>query len=112
EKVVREAGNGLSDGAIQVAALHYVDPQRFGDAFAESMAGSYDVKTTPENVSVAPRAALEDQTPAFAEEIIPFTSDTDIAEAFADSGYTGDDATGMAEAIGKLLNATALKAGT
>ncbi|OWK19198.1 hypothetical protein AJ88_43830 [Mesorhizobium amorphae CCBAU 01583] len=39
EKVVREAGTDLSDGAIQVASLHYVDPQRFGDAFAESMAG-------------------------------------------------------------------------
>ncbi|RUV92195.1 MULTISPECIES: M23 family metallopeptidase [unclassified Mesorhizobium] len=112
EKVVREAGNGLSDGAVQVAALHYVDPQRFGDAFAESMAGSYDVKITPENVSVAPRATPDDQTPAFAEEIIPFTEDTDITDAFADSGYTGDDATGMSEAIGKLLNATALKAGT
>ncbi|MES0134988.1 M23 family metallopeptidase [Mesorhizobium sp. M0016] len=112
EKVVREAGTDLSDGAVQVASLHYVDPQRFGDAFAESMAGSYDVKIVPENVSVAPRVALDDQTPAFAEEIIPFTRDRDIAEAFADSGYTGDDATGMAEAIGKLLNAPALKAGT
>ncbi|TPI36766.1 M23 family metallopeptidase [Mesorhizobium sp. B3-1-6] len=112
EKVVRDAGNGLSDGAVQVAALHYIDPQRFGDAFAESMAGSYDVKITQENVSVAPRATPDDQTPAFAEEIIPFTKDTDIAEAYADSGYTGDDATGMAEAIGKLLNAPALKAGT
>ncbi len=112
EKVVRDASNGLSDGAVQVAALHYVDPQRFGDAIAESMAGSYDVKITQENVSVTPRATPDDQTPAFAEEIIPFTKDTDIAEAYADSGYTGDDATGMAEAIGKLLNAPALKAGT
>ncbi|PTE08173.1 M23 family metallopeptidase [Mesorhizobium helmanticense] len=112
EKVVREAGTGLSDGAVQVASLHYVDPQRFGEAFAESMAGSYDVKIVPENVSVAPRAIADDQTPAFAEEIIPFTKDRDIAEALADSGYTGDDATGMAEAIAKLLNAPALKAGT
>ena len=112
EKVVREAGMGLSDGAVQVASLHYVDPQRFGDAFAESMAGSYDVRIVPENVSVSPRAAPDDQAPAFAEEIIPFTKDRDIVEAFADSGYTGEDATGMAEAIAKLLNATALKAGT
>jgi murein DD-endopeptidase MepM/ murein hydrolase activator NlpD len=112
EKVVREAGSDLSDGAVQVASLHYVDPQRFGDAFAESMAGSYDVKIVPENVSVSPRAVADDQTPAFAEEIIPFTKDLDITEAFADSGYTGDDATGMAEAIAKLLNAPALKAGT
>ncbi|WP_292647685.1 M23 family metallopeptidase [Mesorhizobium sp.] len=112
EKVVREAGTDLSDGAVQVASLHYVDPQRFGEAFAESMAGSYDVKIVPENVSVAPRATADDQAPAFAEEIIPFTKDLDVTEAFADSGYTGDDATGMAEAIAKLLNATALKAGT
>jgi murein DD-endopeptidase MepM/ murein hydrolase activator NlpD len=112
EKVVREAGTGLSDGAVQVASLHYVDPQRFGDAFAESMAGSYDVKIVPENVSVSLRASPDDQAPAFAEEIIPFTRDRDIVEAFADSGYTGEDATGMAEAIAKLLNATALKAGT
>ncbi|PAP96085.1 peptidase M24 [Mesorhizobium wenxiniae] len=112
EKVVRQAGTGLSDGAVQVASLHYVDPQRFGDAFAESMAGSYDVRIVPENVSVSPRAAPDDQAPAFAEEIIPFTRDRNIVEAFADSGYTGEDATGMAEAIAKLLNATALKAGT
>ncbi|CAN7319619.1 M23 family metallopeptidase [Mesorhizobium sp. LjRoot246] len=112
EKVVREAGTDLSDGAVQVASLHYVDPQRFGEAFAESMAGSYDVKIVPENVSVAPRATADDGAPAFAEEIIPFTKDLDVTEAFADSGYTGEDATGMAEAIAKLLNATALKAGT
>jgi murein DD-endopeptidase MepM/ murein hydrolase activator NlpD len=112
EKVVREAGTDLSDGAVQVASLHYVDPQRFGEAFAESMAGSYDVKIVPENVSVSPRANADDQAPAFAEEIIPFTKDTDLTEAFADSGYTGDDATGMAEAIAKLLNAPTLKAGT
>ncbi len=42
----------------------------------------------------------------------PSTADRKIAEAFADSGYAGDDATGMAEAIAKLLNAPALKAGT
>ncbi|RWM81972.1 MAG: M23 family metallopeptidase [Mesorhizobium sp.] len=112
EKVVRAAGTGLSDGAVQVASLHYVDPQRFGDAFAESMAGSYDVRIVPENVSVSPRAAPDDQAPAFAEEIIPFTRDRNIVEALADSGYTGEDAIGMAEAIAKLLNATALKAGT
>ncbi|MHA6685599.1 peptidoglycan DD-metalloendopeptidase family protein [Mesorhizobium sp. A556] len=112
EKVVREAGADLGDGAIHVAALHYVDPQRFGDQLAQSMAGSYGVKIVPENVSVSPRADADDHAPFFAEEIIPFTKDYGIADAFADSGYTGDDATGMAEAIGKLLNASALKAGT
>lgn len=112
EKVVRAAGADLSEGAVHVAALHYVDPQRFGDQLAQSMAGSYAVKIVPENVSVAPRAEADDQAPSFAEEIIPFTKDLGIADALGNSGYTGDDATGMAEAIGKLLNAPALKAGT
>lgn len=112
EKVVREASADLGDGVVQVAALHYVDPQRFGDQLTQSMAGSYGVRIVPENVSVAPRADASDQAPSFAEEIIPFTKDYGIVDAFADAGYTGDDATGMAEAIGKLLNAPALKAGT
>lgn len=112
EKVVREAGVDLGDGAIHVAALHYVDPQRFGDQLAQSMAGSYGVRIVPENVSVSSRAEADDLSPFFAEEIIPFTKDYGIANAFADSGYTGDDAANMAEAIGKLLNASALKAGT
>ena len=112
EKVVREAGAELSDGAVQVAALHYVDPQRFGDQLAQSMAGSYAVKIVPENMSVSQRIDTDDQATSFAEEIIPFVKDQAIAAAFADAGYTGDDAKGMSEAIGKLLNAKALKAGT
>jgi murein DD-endopeptidase MepM/ murein hydrolase activator NlpD len=114
EKVVRETSADLSEGAIQVASLHYVDPQRFGDQLAQSLAGTYGVKIVPENVSVAPRPDAEsaDQAPSFAEEIIPFRDDKNITDAFADSGYTGEDATGMANAISKLLNAPALKAGT
>ena len=112
EKVVREAGTELDDGAVHIAALHYVDPQRFGDQLAQSMAGAYAVKIVPENVSVAPRVDADDHAAAYAEEIIPFTKDYNIAKAFSDAGYTGADAAGMAEAIGKLLNAPALKAGT
>lgn len=113
EKVVREAGAGLTDGDVQVAALHYVDPQRFGNQLAQSIAGAYAVRIVPENMSVAPRDEADgDDAPFFAEEIIPFTKDYGIVDAFADAGYTGDDARGMAEAIGKLLNAPALKAGT
>ncbi|OQM75446.1 M23 family metallopeptidase [Manganibacter manganicus] len=115
EKAVHEASSQLGDdGTVAVAALHYIDPQRFGDQLAQSLAGSYGVKIVPENVSVAPRTDMDalDQAPGFAEEIIAFTSDRNITDALAAAGYTGPDATGMAEAIGKLLNASALKAGT
>src|SRR5690606_23583402 len=69
-------------------------------------------RIVPENVSVAAKAADEEMHAGFAEEIIPFTEDKAIAEAFADSGYVGEDAKGMTEAIGKLLNAGTLRTGT
>jgi murein DD-endopeptidase MepM/ murein hydrolase activator NlpD len=96
-----------------VAALHYVDPERFGNSFAtQALAGSYGVRIVPENVSVAPREDTDETAMAFAEEIIPFRADREITDALADSGYAGSDATAMAEAIAKMLNATTLKAGT
>ena len=113
EEVVRTTSGELTDGAIQVAALHYVDPLRFGDAFAEeALAGSYGVRIVPENVSVTPRAAPTGQDLSYAEDIVPFNSDRDIAEALADSGYAGEDAKAMAKAVADRLNATTLKAGT
>ncbi|WP_353644621.1 M23 family metallopeptidase [Mesorhizobium sp. WSM2239] len=113
EQVVRETGSILTDGAIQVAALHYIDPQRFGDSLAtQTLTASYGVRIVPENVSVWPREGTDETALAYAEEIIPFNEDREILSAFADSGYVGEDATGMAEAIGKIMNATVLKAGT
>jgi len=113
EKVVRETGAVLSDGAVQVAALHYIVPERFGDTLAnQALNASYGVRIVPENVSVTPRTDFEEQSVVYAEDIIPFTADRKVAKAFEDAGYAGEDATGMAEAISKLLNAPALKAGT
>ena len=113
EKVVRETGAILTDGAVQVAALHYIVPERFGDTLAsQALNASYGVRIVPENVSVSPRTVVDDEAVVFAEDIIPFNSDRKIAKAFEDAGYVGDDADGMAEAIAKLLNAPALKAGT
>jgi murein DD-endopeptidase MepM/ murein hydrolase activator NlpD len=114
EQVVRNTGSILTaDGDVQVAALHYVDPQRFGDSLAaQAITASYGIKIVPENVSVASRPANEETSLSYAEEIIPFTENRAIVEAFAASGYAGDDAKGMSEAIAKMLNAPVLKAGT
>ena len=113
EQVVRETGMILSDGAVQVAALHYIVPERFGDTLAtQTLSASYGVRIVPENVSVTPRTTGDDQATVFAEEIIPFNADGEITKAFADSGYEGEDATGMAEAISKLLETKQLKAGS
>ncbi|HET9537279.1 MAG TPA: M23 family metallopeptidase [Mesorhizobium sp.] len=114
EQVVRTTGAILTaDGDVQVAALHYVDPQRFGDSLAaQAITASYGVKIVPENVSVSSRTLGEVTAVAYAEDIIPFTEGRDITEALANSGYAGDDAVGMAGAIARMLHASILKEGT
>lgn len=113
EKVVRATSAELSEGAVLVASLHYVDPERFGDSLAaQALTASLGVRIVEENVSVAPREDADETSLSFAEDVIPFTTERDIAEAFADSGYVGDDAVRMAAGIGKILNSDRLKAGT
>ena len=114
EKVVRATGAVLTEGDVQVAALHYIDPKRFGqnlasDALEESIDG---VRIIQENVSVAAGLRRGAEMTRFTEDIIPFTKSRKIRTAYADSGYEGDDAKGMAEALEKLLKAKALKKGT
>ncbi len=110
---MREIGATLPDGAVQVAALHYVAPERFGETLTEqAITASYGVRIVPENLTVTPRASVDDHGVVFAEEIIPFTVDRRIADAFEQSGYVGEDARGMAQALARLLNTDELRAGT
>ncbi|UUP17099.1 hypothetical protein NTH_01556 [Nitratireductor thuwali] len=113
EEVVRNTSAILTDGDVQVAALHYVDPQRFGgDALSAQSLANFGVRIVQENVSVAPMTRPTGPSDGFAEDVVFFQTDQDIAEALAGSGYDGDDAADMAEAIAKLMNSNALKAGT
>ncbi|WEX09000.1 M23 family metallopeptidase [Chelativorans sp. AA-79] len=111
EQVVRNTGAILTDGDVQVAALHYVDPQRFGDTLATQALANFSARIVQENVSIAPRTP-DGPSIGFAEDIIVFSQDEDILKAFRAAGYDGEDAQGMAAAIGKLLNAPALRVGT
>ena len=111
EKVVRETGSILTEGNIQVASLHYVDPQRFGDTFSTQTFGNLDVRIVPENVSTAVRNAAEAGTRSYAEDIILLSGNKKIVQALSEAGYDGPDAAGMAEAVAKLLNTDSLKAG-
>lgn len=111
ETVVRNTGAILTDGDVQVAALHYVDPQRFGETLAtQTLGASYGIRIVPENVSIAAREGEAGES-EYAEDIIPFLVERDITEAMNEAGYAGADADGMAVAFSKLLNAAGLKAG-
>ncbi|TWG90264.1 murein DD-endopeptidase MepM/ murein hydrolase activator NlpD [Mesorhizobium sp. J18] len=113
ERVVRNTGAILTEGDVQVASLHYVDPQRFGDTLStQALSAAYGVRIVQENVSVAPRDMPGEAETEFAEDIIAFNADKSIDEAFVQSGYESQNAADMADAISKILNTTALKAGT
>lgn len=113
EEVVRNTGALLTDGAVQVASLHYVDPLRFGaDEDPFNLRNPLAVKIIQENVSVAPRISDDAESHGYSEELIPFRNDKDILGAFNEAGYEDEDATGMSEAIAKLLNSPRLKGGS
>ncbi len=112
EKVVRDTGALLTDGDVQVASLHYVDPVRFGGDSPFGLGPSLGVKITQENVSVAPRAEDDQSSEGFSEELIPFRQDADIKQALKDAGYGGEDSASMADALATLINAPRLKAGS
>ncbi|MDN2582459.1 M23 family metallopeptidase [Aquibium sp. ELW1220] len=113
EEVVRTTGAILTDGEVQLAALHYVDPLRFGESAATAtLTQSYGVRIVQENVSVAHRNDDVTAAPSFAEEILIVRNDRPTVDVLADAGFSGDDAVGMAEAIGRMMNAPALKPGT
>ncbi|WP_139974885.1 M23 family metallopeptidase [Ochrobactrum sp. CGA5] len=113
EKVVRNTGGLLTDGDVQVASLHYIDPARFGGADSPFALGpALGVKITQENVSVAQRGDDDAVGEGFSEELIPFRQTTEIAQALKDAGYTGNDAENMAGSLAKLMNSPRLKEGT
>lgn len=112
EAVVRNTGAILTDGDIQVAALHYVDPQRFGDGLAGTALGNYGIRVVPENVSIAPRDSAAEATPEFAEDMVVARSEEPIAELLAEAGYDDPPSAAMAEAVAKMVDSETLPAGS
>lgn len=112
EAVVRNTGAILTDGDIQVAALHYVDPQRFGDGLAGTALGNYGIRVVPENVSIAPREPAAGSTSEFAEDMVVARREEPIAELLAEAGYDDPPSVAMAEAVAKLVDTETLSAGS
>lgn len=111
EQVVRTTGAILTDGDVQVASLHFVDPERFGDSFeTQTLTASYGFRITPENVTVAPKEGPDDDL-SYAEDIIPITSSTTIVEALKAAGYAGQDTEAASGKLNQLLHSPTLKEG-
>ena len=112
ERVVRDTAAILSEGAVQVAALHYVDPQRFGVTVPGQTVGLSYARIIPENVSVSSKIDVQDPASGFSEDFIALRSNRSILEAFEQGGFDEAMASGMAKAIAAQLNSTELKGGS
>ncbi|MGL4489521.1 MAG: M23 family metallopeptidase [Rhizobiaceae bacterium] len=112
EEAVRISGASLTDGDVQVASLHYLDPLRFGSSGTTfELDPSAGVKIVQENVTIAPRVSAQTDALEFAEEILPIRSDARPKVLLKSAGFEGPDADGMADAVTTLLSAPTLKSG-
>ncbi|MGB3503709.1 MAG: M23 family metallopeptidase [Mesorhizobium sp.] len=111
EEVVRAAGVDLGEGAVQVAALHYVDPQRFGQSPGDAPLSPSFARVIPENVSTATRASF-DISLGFSEDFIPVRNEKKITTIFEEAGYDRAMSRGMADSLEALLRSPNLRAGS
>ena len=110
EALVREQSPHLTAGEVQIAALHYVDPTRFGIGDTESNPiAPINVKITAENVSSA--AATETTGGQFKEILIDVKSAKALGQAMLEAGIQGDSAKNSAQALSTLLQGDKLKEG-
>lgn len=112
EENVRTNGSVLTDGDAQVAALYYVDPQRFAtdDADVDISAG-ITAQVVEQNMSTAEPEAVTPQTPEFADDIVPVRRDMTISEALTESGYPSEHAALVERSIAKVDGSSDLNEG-
>ncbi len=93
EENVRTNGSVLTDGDSQVAALYYVDPQRFasGDSSLDLISG-ITARVVEENISVATPVPVTPKTPEYADDIIPIHREQSISAAMINAGYSKSQA--------------------
>ncbi len=112
EEVVRETGLALSDGAVQVAALHYVDPERFGQSIGGAGIGQSYARIIPENVSTAIRAPMDEVSVGFSEDYVPIRSEKKLRDVFKEAGYDEAMSAGMAQSLEAHLGGPSIKEGS
>lgn len=112
EENVRTNGSVLTDGDSQVAALYYVDPQRFAaDDGDVDLTTGITAQVVEQNVSTAEPESVTPQSPEFADDIIPVHRATNVHDALKNSGYPEAQSNAMDEIIASMRGTSALEEG-
>jgi murein DD-endopeptidase MepM/ murein hydrolase activator NlpD len=112
EENVRSNGSLLTEGAQQVSALYYVDPQRFADTDDDlDMNPGLSARVVEQNLSVSAPDPVTSDTEQFADDIIPIRREQSINAALTSSGYPPAKAQAISDSLTDKLKSANLKAG-
>lgn len=112
EENVRSNGSVLTDGNSQVAALYYIDPQRFSaDADGLEISPGLSARIVEQNMTVSTPEPFTPDTPEFADDIIPIRQPQTIVAAMTGAGYPKSKAEDMARYLAQHLGSPDMAAG-
>lgn len=111
EENVRTNGSVLTDGSTQVAALYYIDPQRFDSEANVDIAAGLAARVVDQNMSVAEPEIMTPQTPEYADDILPVRRPQEIEAVLTSAGYPKSKAGDIARALEPHIGGTELNPG-
>ncbi len=111
EEAVRTNGSVLTDGSTQIAALYYIDPQRFADDSGVDLTTGLAARIIEQNMSVSAPEPLTPQTPEYADDIIPVRRAQSVDAAMIGVGYPRAEAEDVARYLGPQIGADGLSEG-
>jgi murein DD-endopeptidase MepM/ murein hydrolase activator NlpD len=112
EETVRNNGSILTDGTVQVAALHYVDPRRFAASGPVlDFSAGLNARVITENVSVAAPSQVGDAVPDYVEDVIVITEEQQIYDAMLAAGYDDAQSTMVSSIFSTLHRSTLMSEG-
>ncbi|MBW8283308.1 MAG: M23 family metallopeptidase [Rhizobium sp.] len=111
EENVRTNGSVLTDGSTQVAALYYIDPQRFDSDASVDIAAGLAARVVEQNMSVAEPEILTPETPEYADDVLPVRNPQPIEALLMAAGYPKSKAGDIARALAPHAGGDALAEG-
>ncbi|MHA7971532.1 M23 family metallopeptidase [Rhizobium sp. CAU 1783] len=100
EENVRTNGSVLTDGSTQVAALYYIDPQRFDtETSGVDLAAGLTARIVEQNMTVSEPEMLTPETPEYADDVLPVRRPQTADAVLMAAGYPKAKAGDIAKAL-------------
>lgn len=112
EEAVRRYGSILEDGAVRVATLNFMDPQRFASLGANmAFESGLNARVVTENVSVAVQHGPYGDTVKFVEDVLPVSAEGQIIDLMRAAGYSDEQASMVSGIFANFAKSSRLQAG-